>query len=318
MTRPAPPAGGLPPLSDRTALHLASPLLAWYFVAVWGSGYLATKVGLQYAPPFTFLTLRFVFGLALLAPLLLWWRRQQPLRWPQTPRAWIHVVIAGLLMHAANLGGSHYAQYLGMSAGVTALVLATQPLVTAFVAAALLGERLRRYQWLGVAVGLLGVALVVWHKIDVRAIGGPALAAVLTSLAAITVGTLYQRHFCPSVDLRTAAPVQFAATALVLAPLAVGVEHFEVRFAWPLLGAIAFLVIFASILAVNALHTLMRRGEATRVTSLLYLTPIFAVVLEWLMFAVVPTSLTVLGIVVTCAGVALVAWQPRRAAERAA
>ena len=314
MTQPAPPAGGLPPAPPRSALHLASPLLAWYFVAVWGSGYIATKIGLQYAPPFTFLALRFVFGVALLLPLALWWQRQQPLRWPASRREWLHVVVAGLLMHAANLGGSHYAQFLGMSAGVTALVLAAQPLVTAFVAGALLGERLRRGQWLGVLVGLLGVALVVWHKVDVRAVSGAALAAVLISLAAITVGTLYQRHFCPSVDLRSASVLQFAATAVVLAPLAVGVEGFAVRWAWALLGAIAYLVIMASILAVNALHTLMRRGEATRVTSLLYLTPIFAVVLEWLLFGVVPTALTALGIVVTCAGVALVAWQPRRPA----
>ena len=77
-------------------------------------------------------------------------------------------------------------------------------------------------------------------------------------------------------------------------------------------GAIAFLVIFASILAVNALHTLMRRGEATRVTSLLYLTPIIAVALEWAMFSVRPTLLTTIGIAVTCAGVAMVAWRPRR------
>jgi drug/metabolite transporter (DMT)-like permease len=317
MAQSAPPAGGPPPQSERAALHLASPLLAWYFVAVWGSGYLATKVGLQYAPPFTFLTLRFLFGIALLVPLLLLWQRQQPLRWPATPREALHVVVAGLLMHAVNLGGSHYAQYLGMSAGITALVLAAQPLVTACVAVALLSERLRPLQWLGVTIGLLGVALVFWHRIDVRALSGPALAAVLVALAAITVGTLYQRHFCPRADLRAAAMLQFVATAAVLAPLALGIEGFEVRFAWPLLGAIAFLVIFASILAVNALHTLMRRGEATRVTSLLYLTPIFAVALEALMFAVVPSALTLAGIVVTCAGVALVAWQPRGATQGA-
>jgi drug/metabolite transporter (DMT)-like permease len=311
MTQPAPPVGGTPSVPHGAPLHLASPLLAWYFVAVWGSGYLATKVGLQYAAPFTFLAVRFLFGLALLLPLALWWQRQQPLRWPADRREWLHVIVAGLLMHAANLGGSHYAQYLGMSAGVTALVLATQPLATAFVAAAMMGERLRGAQWAGVAIGLIGVALVVWHKIDLRAISVPALAAVLIALASITLGTLYQRHFCPRVDLRSASVVQFAATAVALAPLAWAVEGFDIRFTAPLLGAIAFLVIFASIGAVNALHTLMRRGEATRVTSLLYLTPIFAVVLEWLMFSVVPTWLTVAGIGVTCAGVALVVWQPR-------
>jgi drug/metabolite transporter (DMT)-like permease len=294
-----------------SSLLTASPVLAWFFVAVWGSGYIASKTGLQYVPPFTFLSLRFAAGLCVLLPLAFYWQQREPLRWPVSAVAWLHVVVAGLLMHAANLGASHYSQYLGMSAGVTALVLAAQPLVTAVIAATLLNERLRSAQWLGVFTGLAGVALVVWHKIDIRAIPAGAAAAVLTALAAITIGTLYQRAFCPTVDLRAASLVQFTATLLVLAPLAVVVEGAPLRFGWPLLAAIAFLVIFASILAVNALHTLMRRGEATRVTSLLYLTPIFAVALEWLLFSVVPTALTIVGIVVTCLGVALVAWQPR-------
>ena len=305
-----PDAAPLHPSAD--ARWLASPVLAWFFVTVWGSGYLATKAGLQYAPPFTFLVLRFATGLLLLAPLALSWHRREPLRWPATPGEWGHVVAAGLLMHAANLGGSHYAQYLGMSAGIAALVLSVQPLATAIIAAGLLRERLRNWQWLGVLVGLAGVALVVWHKVDVRALSPAALGCALFALAAITVGTLYQRAFCPTVDLRAAAPVQFGATLLVLLPLALTVESFEFRPTWALAGSIGFLVFFSSILAVNALHTLMRRGEATRVTSLLYLTPIIAVALEWLLFAVAPTPLTVLGVAVTCAGVALVAWRPRR------
>jgi drug/metabolite transporter (DMT)-like permease len=305
------------PLHPQAApLWLASPVLAWFFVTVWGSGYLATKIGLQSAPPFTFLVLRFATGVLLLLPLALLWHRAEPLRWPSGGAQWLHVIVAGLLMHAANLGGSHYAQYLGMSAGVTALVLSVQPLATAIVAAALLHERLRPFQWTGVLLGLAGVALVVWHKIDVRDIGGAALAAVLISLAAITAGTLYQRAFCPTVDLRPAALVQIGASMLVLAPLAIAVEGFTFRPSWALAGAILYLVLFSSIFAVNALHTLMRRGEATRVTSLLYLTPLIAVALEWLLFGVVPTPLTALGIVVTCAGVALVAVRPRRGTGR--
>jgi drug/metabolite transporter (DMT)-like permease len=308
---PSPMTSNAAPLhSNADARWLASPVLAWFFVTVWGSGYLATKVGLQYAPPFTFLALRFATGVLLLLPLALLWHRREPLRWSASPAQWAHVVIAGLLMHAANLGGSHYAQYLGMSAGIAALVLSVQPLATAIIAAGLLLERLRPGQWLGVFIGLAGVALVVWHKVDVRALSAGALACVLFALAAITVGTLYQRAFCPTVDLRAAALVQFAATLVALLPLAIAIEGFEVRPTWALAGAIGFLVVFASILAVNALHTLMRRGEATRVTSLLYLT--IGVLLEWQMFAVVPTGLTALGVAVTCAGVALVAWRPRR------
>lgn len=281
--------------------------LAWYFVIVWGSGYLATKVGIQYAAPFTFLTLRYLAGIACLLP---WLLVSRP-RWPASRREFFHICVAGLLMHAINLGGSHYAQYLGISAGIVALILATQPLLTAVFAHQVMHQRLRAPQWLGVALGLAGVALVVWHKVDVDAVSWGSLLAVGISLTAITVGTLYQRAFCSAVDLRSATLIQFVASLLVLAPLAWTVEGFVVRWRWPLLFSILFLVVFASILAVNALHLLMRRGHATRVTSLFYLTPIVAVLLEWLMFGVVPGWLGAVGIAVTCAGVALVCWQPK-------
>ena len=285
-------------------------LLAWYFVIVWGSGFIATKVGLQYAAPFTFLTLRYTFGLACLIPVVLVLRP----RWPACRVELAHILVAGLLMHAVNLGGSHYAQYLGMSAGVTALILAVQPLLTALVASRWMNQRLAARQWLGVALGLAGVALVVWHKIDIHAVSWASLAAVGVSLASITAGTLYQRAFCPRADLNSAALLQFAISLAVLAPLAWTVEGMQVRWAWQLFAAIAFLVILASILAVNVLHTLMRHGEAARVTSLMYLTPVFAVVLELLMFGVIPTPFTLAGIAVTCLGVAMVAWQKGRPA----
>ena len=283
-------------------------LLAWYFVTVWGSGYIATKIGLHYAAPFTFLTLRYAFGLACMTPIVL---ALKP-RWPATRAELGHLVVAGLLMHAVQLGGSHYAQYLGMSAGVTALVISVQPLLTAAIAARWMGQPLHARQWAGIAMGLAGVALVVWHKIDLREIGLGSLIATLCALAGITGGTLYQRVFCPRADLVGATLVQFAASLAVLAPLAFAVEGFRIVWAWQMLAAIAYLVILASILAVNVLHTLMRHGEAARVTSMLYLPPVVAVALEFLMFGVAPGALSLVGIAVTCAGVAMAAWHSTR------
>lgn len=286
--------------------------LAWYFVAVWGSGFIATKIGLQHAPPFTFLALRFAFGVACLVPIVLFFRP----RWPSTRAELGHVVIAGLLMHFVHLGGSHYAQYLGMPAGISAVLLSVQPLLTAFIAARWMREHLVSRQWLGIAIGLLGVALVVWQKIDAREATAGSLVAITIGLLGVTAGTLYQRACCPLVDLRVAALIQFVVTLAFFAPLAWLVEGAAVRWSWALLGSIVFLVIAASILGVNALHTLMRRGQAARVASLLYLTPIFAVALEFLFFDVVPTGLSVPGIAVTMLGVALVAWRrPARALD---
>jgi len=279
---------------------VSDALLAWYFVVIWGSGFIATKIGIQYAAPFTFLSLRFAFGILCLMPLVLWLKPA----WPRTSQQWLHIIVAGLLMHAIHLSGSHYAQYLGMSAGIAAVILALQPLATAFIARGS-GDRITERQWLGIALGFAGVALIVWHKIDIRAVSVGSLIAVLTGLAALTVGTLYQRKFCPTVDLRSGALIQFVFSLAAVAPLSFAFENAQIQWAWPLIGAIAFLVIGASILAVNALHTLMRRGEATRVTSMLYLPPIFAVAMEYLVFGVTPTAISVVGIAVTSIGVAL-------------
>lgn len=279
--------------------------LAWYFVAVWGSGFVAAKIGLEHAPPFTFLALRFAFGIVCLVPIALLLRP----RWPSSYAEYGHIVVAGLLMHTLHLGGSHYTQYLGMSAGITAVLLSVQPLLTAIIAARWMGEKLTRGQWLGIAVGLFGVALVVWHKIDVREANAGSLMAVAISLIGVTAGTLYQRVYCPLVDLRSAAVIQFAVNLVVLTALAWLFESAPVKWTWSLAGAIVFLVIGASILGVNALHTLMRRGQAARVASLIYLTPIFAVVLELVMFGIAPSALSAIGMGVTMLGVALVAWR---------
>jgi drug/metabolite transporter (DMT)-like permease len=263
-------------------------------------------VGLQYAPPFTFLTLRFCFGLVCLAPVIAFAR----ISWGG-PAALVHLAVAGLLMHAVQLGGSHYAQYLGMSAGVVALIISSQPLFTALIASRFLHERLRPGQWLGVFLGLAGVALVVWHKVDIREVTAASLAATLIAVAGVTAATLYQKVFSPRADLRAATVVQFAVSAAVLAPLAVAVEGFEFTNAWPMWAAIASLVVFASILGVMALYWLLRHGEATRVTSMMYLPPVFAVALELVMFGVLPGALTLAGMAIACAGVAMTVWTPR-------
>lgn len=293
-----------PPLADR---RWFDALLAWYFVSIWGSGFIATKIGLQHAAPFTFLTLRFLFGTGCLVLIVLITRP----RFPQSKREFWHVVVAGLLMHAVHLGGSHYTQYLGLSAGITALLLSAQPLVTALIAATWLHEPLPRRQWMGIAVGLGGVALIVWHKIDTAEATVGSLIAVTVALIGVTGGTLYQRAFCPLVDLRSASLIQFLATLAVVAPLGWLAEDSTVRWSWALGGSILFLVIGASILAVSALHLLMRRGQAARVASLIYLTPIFPVVLELAFFGEVPTALSIVGIVVTCFGVAMAIGRPR-------
>jgi drug/metabolite transporter (DMT)-like permease len=296
MPNHADAAGSARPLSRAVLVALAA-----YFVIVWGAGFVASRIALQYAAPFSYMSVRYsiAFAVAMLAFGL-------RATWPATPAQWGHVAVAGLLSHAGYLGGSHYAQWWGLSAGVTALVLALQPLVTAVVMARWLHERLGRRQILGVVVGLGGVALVVAQRVDGGSVSTGSLLAITWALACVTAGTLYQRQFCAGVDLRSAVCIHFAATVAVMLPLGIGVEGFAMQWNRAVAGALAYHVVLASIGAYSIFHVLLRRGQATRVTSLLYLTPPIAALCEWLVFGVAPTPVMWAGMVVACVGVAMV------------
>lgn len=283
---------------------LSRPLLwalATYFVVIWGAGYVATRAALQYAAPFTYIGIRFAIGAVVAGAFAL----AVKAAWPKDARTWGHVAVAGLLVNVGYLGASHYAQFWGMSAGLVALILALQPIITSVLAARLLHERLTRLQMVGVWVGLLGVALVVAHKIDIRAVTPSALAVVGVALVLITGGTLYQRRYCPDTDLRSSIAIHFAASAAVGLPLGWALEGFAIQWVPTIGWTLLYHVLLASMGAATILHFLMRRGQATQVTSLLYLTPPVAVITEWAMFGVLPTGLALLGMVVACVGVAM-------------
>jgi drug/metabolite transporter (DMT)-like permease len=282
--------------------------LAWAFVLIWGMGFVASKTGLQHAQPFTFLFMRFALGLVCVGAVL-WWLKPLKSKWPREPRLWLHILIAGLLIHPLHLAGSHYGQALGLSAGAVALVMATQPLLTVLVAP-VLGDVTTWRQRVGVAIGFAGVALVVWHKLDANMSTSSGLFAVAIGAMSLTAGSLYQRHFCRGVDPWTNATIQFAAALVLLAPLAYvfegGFANIAIRWSWPLALSLLYLVVLGSIVAINVLNYLMRHGDATKTSSMIYFTPVVTVIGEYLIYRVVPGAWTLLGMIVTCVGVAFV------------
>jgi drug/metabolite transporter (DMT)-like permease len=277
------------------------PLL---FVFLWSTGFIVAKLGLPYAPPLTFLILRCLGVLLVLLPVVLAWRAP----WPRGQVG--HIAIAGLLLQAGYLGGVWAAIKLGMPAGLTALIVGMQPILTA-AAAPLIGERVRPRQWLGFLLGLSGVALVVHAKLHLGGLSAAGIALCVIALLCITAGTMYQKRYCPGFDLRTGTVIQFAATVAALLPLAILLEGFDLRLSsvtWSLDFIFAWLwSIFAlSIGAIFLLFTLIRRSRATEVTSLLYLTPPTTAVMAWLLFGESFSPLALAGMLVAVTGVAFI------------
>jgi drug/metabolite transporter (DMT)-like permease len=198
-----------------------------------------------------------------------------------------------------------------MPAGVSALLVGTQPLFTALFAFTV-GERATRLQWIGLLLGFAGIALVLSDRLTLAGVGPLALVANLVALAGITVGTLYQKKHGGAADLRTGSLIQFAASFVVVLPFAFALESMHVDFTAGFWGALAWSVLALSVVAITLLLVMIRRGRATEVASLMYLTPPTTAVFAWLLFGERLGALAWTGVVVTMAGVALVLKAGRR------
>jgi drug/metabolite transporter (DMT)-like permease len=276
-----------------------------FFVLLWSTGFIVAKFGLPYAPPLTFLMIRCALAVCVLVPMVLIWKAQ----WPRG-MAVFHIAAAGLLLQAGYLSGVWCAIKLGMPAGLSALIVGMQPILTA-AAAPLIGEKVRPRQWLGLLCGLTGVALVVVAKIKLVGLSPWAIAFSLFALFSITIGTMYQKRFCPRFDLRSGTVIQFSATVLALLPLAIIFEHFSIPMTtvdWTprFVGALLWSVLALSIGAIFLLFELLRRSDATQVTSLLYLTPPTTAIMAWLAFGEIFNVLGIAGMALAVLGVVFV------------
>jgi drug/metabolite transporter (DMT)-like permease len=275
--------------------------MPFVFVLIWSTGFVVAKFGLPYAPPLTFLLLRFSSVLLILGPLVLLMRAP----WPSGKAG--HIALAGVLVQAGYLGGVWCAIKLGMPAGLSALIVGMQPILTAF-AAPLIGEKVRGRQWLGLALGLGGVGLVVANKITLIGLTWHSIGLCLMALLSITVGTLYQKRHCPQFDLRTGTLIQFAASFAVVLPFAVAFEHLTpalqtVQWTPRFIGALLWSVLALSIGAIFLLFALIRKSAATSVTSLLYLTPPTTALMAWVMFGEAFSLIGMAGMLLSVIGV---------------
>ena len=255
------------------------PVFPALFVLLWSTGFIGAKLGLPYAEPATFLLLRFVLVLAVLLPIC-WLSRA---RWP-APRNAAQMGVAGVLIQAGYLGGVFGSLHLGMPAGVSALITGLQPVCTAVLGGLLLRERTGPRQWLGLALGLVGVVLVVGDRIAVERLEFGAVMLSVLALASITLGTVWQKRHGAAVDLRTGAAIQFMAAALVMAPFALTLETREVRWTGEFVFAMAWLVLVLSLGAIFLLLFLIRQGAASQVASLFYLVPPTTALMAWPLF----------------------------------
>jgi drug/metabolite transporter (DMT)-like permease len=273
------------------------------FVVLWASGFIGAKFGLPYAEPMTFLTIRMAAAAVLIGIVILLTRPP----WPRRDGV-LHNAVTGVFVHGLYLGGVFVSIQNHLPAGLVALVVGLQPLLTATVANRWLGERVIPQQWAGLVLGVIGVALVVQGKAagETTAVGW--IAAVV-ALVGMTIGTLYQKRYGGSSDWRPGFLIQYSAAAVVLAVAALLFETRTVQWTAEFVFALAWLVIVLSFGAIWLLYFLIRRQAAARVVSLFYLTPPITALMAYAAFGERLEPLALLGMAVCVAGVFLVNWR---------
>ena len=293
----------------QSALLRAMPIV---FVLIWSTGFIVARFGMPHSPPLTFLSMRYAFSLLCFGV----WIALAGIEWPRERVQWAHLAVVGVLIHAGYLGGVWAAVKSGIGAGTVALLVGLQPVLTALWMSwkSRSGDaktHVLPQQWLGLALGLGGLTLVVWHKLGGSEVTHWNLALAIFALLSITTGTLYQKSFVAPCDVRTASAIQLLAALAVSLPLAL-LEAEPVVWHAQMIGAMAWSVLVLTLGGSSLLYLLIQRGAATEVTSLMYLVPPCTATLAWLLFGEAFTWSMGAGMLLTATGVALVVRTPVR------
>lgn len=292
--------------SETSAWIKAIPVV---FVLIWSTGFIVARFGMPHAPPFSFLLVRYLLSILCFVPWILLAR----VKWPQSRAQWLHLSVTGILMHAGYLGGVWAAVKAGMGSGLSALIVGFQPVLTAiWLSYSLRGSGqpgVSSRQWLGLWLGFVGLLMVVWRKLTLGSVMDHVttvnMAFAIVALLSITIGTLYQKRFVQSCDVRSANTVQLMAAFVVTLPLALA-EPEAMRWNAELAGAMAWSVLGLTLGGSSLLYLLIQRGAAASVTSLMYLVPPTTAIMAWLLFGESITIATLVGTALTAVGVSLV------------
>lgn len=292
-------------MSDQTSfLVRVTPIL---FVLLWSSGWVTARFSVDHADPLTFLAVRHALTAAALAAIAVVLRAP----WPRGPRHVAHALACGVLLNALYLGGVWWAIGQGVPAGISGLISAVQPLLTALLAPWLMAETIRPRQWLGIACGMLGIGLVLQPQlagVDAAGLAAVALPLLVNGLGmvAATLGTFYQKRFIPTGHPMTTQTLQFTAAFAVTLPVAWLVEPMRFALNGATIAAMSWAVLVTSIGANTLLLVLLRRGAVSRTAALLYLMPPMVALQAWLGFGETLAPVQIAGMAITVLGVALV------------
>lgn len=282
--------------SSRPLWLVAAPVI---FLLLWSGGYTVAKIGLLHAPPMTLLALRYACVVLAMGVLFAVVRPPLPVR----GRDWGHLAFVGFLIQTVYFGMTYLSFRHGVAAGTAALLMSFQPILVALIAPRWTGERIGWRRWGGLVLSLTGTVLVIASRMQIDTPSVPGLFFAALGLSGITGATLWEKRFGLSHHPVTANLIGYGAGLLGVMPLMLGLEEIRIDWTWSFAGALFYLVVGNSLVAVGLLLAMIRAGEVSKVSALLFLVPPCAAVIAWVTLGEVMPPLAWLGLAVAGGGV---------------
>ena len=276
------------------------------FVFLWSTGFVGAKYITPYVEPFTFLTIRYFLAAAILFLIAAIFKQPLKLNREQFKAS----VAVGLMLHVIYIGGVFYAVSLGVSAGISAVIVSIQPVLVSLLAVPLLGERLRLIQVVGLLLGVAGIALLLLPKVfqgDYTATTSlTGIFICVIALLGTSGGYLAQKKFGGEIPFLSGTGAQYAVSAAVFSILSFTTETRVIEFAPQFFFGLAWIVLMLSIASIVLLYGMLRTGSASKVSSLYYLVPPTAAIQAYFLFDEVIAPVGIIGMALAGLGVVLV------------
>jgi len=281
-------------------------LLKIAFIFLWASAFVAAKLGLSDAGPFSMLAIRFVIVAFIFASIVILFRA----KWPKKNQI-LHIGLVGILLHGFYLGGVFFSITKGTAAGTSSLIVSLHPVLTCILATLIIKEEIKVDKWIGIVLGFIGVVIVVWPRLggELPLIG---FVSCIIALIAISFGTIIQKKYLENMDILGGNTVQAVFAAIFFSILLIFFEPFKFNPSKELIISMTWLILLVSLGAISILMLLIRRGEMSSTASLFFLAPPVSAILGYLVFKEELNASGIVGFIVACTGVWLVNRKPNK------
>ena len=281
-------------------------LLKIAFIFLWASAFVAAKLGLSDAGPFSMLAIRFVIVSFIFASIVILFRA----KWPKRNQI-LHIGLVGILLHGFYLGGVFFSITKGTAAGTSSLIVSLHPVLTCILATLIIKEEIKVDKWIGIVLGFIGVVIVVWPRLggELPLIG---FVSCIIALIAISFGTIIQKKYLENMDILGGNTVQAVFAAIFFSILLIFFEPFKFNPSKELIISMTWLILLVSLGAISILMLLIRRGEMSSTASLFFLAPPVSAILGYLVFKEELNASGIVGFIVACTGVWLVNRKPNK------